>query len=246
MADPFAAAPPAVGATLEHLKSELTRIAGTNLAGLILYGGLARGRFRPGKSDVNVVVVLREVSAVSLAAIAPALRAAWRAAGVEPMILAESEVNAAAVAFPTKFLDIKDHHIVLAGEDAFAGLEVPREAIRMRVAQQLRNLALRMRRRYVSIAGDESSLEAAIIAVARPLALDTAGLLRLAGKDVPAEDRTAAIFKAAAVAFDLDGDALARLAAMRQNEDTGHDAAELYTRVLTAVSRLADVADQLH
>ena len=48
------------------------------LAGLLVYGGLARGRYRPGKSDVNVVVVLREAGAAALAAIAPALRTAGR------------------------------------------------------------------------------------------------------------------------------------------------------------------------
>src|SRR5882724_5145092 len=82
---PMPETPPAVAAALDRLKEELGRAAGTNLAGLILYGGLARGRYRPGKSDVNVVVLLRDASAATLTAIAPALRTARRAANVVPL-----------------------------------------------------------------------------------------------------------------------------------------------------------------
>lgn len=50
-------APASVTAALDRLYDELSRAAAENFAGLILYGGLARGQFRPGKSDVNVVVI---------------------------------------------------------------------------------------------------------------------------------------------------------------------------------------------
>jgi hypothetical protein len=245
MSDPLTAAPPAITTALQRLKEELTRAAGPNLAGLVLYGGLARGRFRAGQSDVNVVVLLHDASASALAAVAPALQTARRAAAVEPMILTPGEVPAAAVAFPTKFLDIKDHHVVLAGEDCFVNLDVPREAIRRRVAQQLRNLALRLRRRYLTIVDDPEGRAATLAGVARPLALEAAALLRLAGQQVPPEDRTAAIFDAAATAFDLDRDVLAHLAALRQQPETTEDVSELFAKILPIVSRLADRADQL-
>src|SRR5438034_7525599 len=112
MTESIAGAPPAIVAALTQLKDELMRTAGKNLAGLIVYGGLARGRYRPGKSDVNVVVVLRDAGAAALAAIAPALRVGRRSANIVPLILTAGEVQPAALVFPTKFLDIKDHHIV--------------------------------------------------------------------------------------------------------------------------------------
>jgi hypothetical protein len=245
MPDPLSAAPPAIATALQQLKEELTRAAGANLAGLILYGGLARGRFRAGQSDVNVVVLLNDASAGALAAIAPALRTARRAAAVDPMILTPGELPAAALAFPTKFLDIKEHHVVLAGTDSFAALDVPREAIRRRAAQQLRNMALRLRRRYLAITDDREAQATTLAGTARPLALEAAALLRLAGKHVPEEDRTAAIFAAAATAFDLDNEALARLAELRQQPGTKDDMAALYGKVLAIVTRLADRADQL-
>jgi hypothetical protein len=245
MIDQLPGAPPAIAAALVRLKDELVRSAGKNLAGLILYGGLARGRYRSGKSDVNVVLLLHEISGPALAAVAPALRAAQRAANVSAMILTPAEVPATAAVFPIKFLDIKDHHVVLHGEDPFARLEVPREQIRLRVLQELRNLTLRLRRRFVAVADDPSLQGTALANLARPLAIELAALLRLAGKAVPPEDRTAAIFQAAAATFDADGEALSRLAALREGERIHDELPVLFTRLLATLDRVMDCAERL-
>src|SRR5262249_21111726 len=81
--------------------------------------------------------------------------------------------------------------------------------------------------------------------VARPLAVELAALLSFAGKEVPAEDRTAAILDAAATAFGLDRDALARLAALRQQPQAAGDAAPLYGPVLQTIARAAEVVAQM-
>lgn len=237
--------PAATAKALSSLKDELARVAGENLAGLILYGGLARGRYRPGKSDVNVVVLLHDVSAAALAAVAPALKAAWRAAGVDPLLLTPAEVPRAAAAFPTKFLDIKNHHIALAGADPFQDLEVSREQIRLRAGQELRNLLLRLRRRYITAGGDPGMLARALARAARPFALELAALLELAGKGAPAVDRTAAIFEAAAANFGLEREPLARLAELRQNSRPDGNLNALYRGVLEAIARAADIAEQM-
>lgn len=236
-------APPAVSAALDRLQDELTTAAGRNLAGLILYGGLARGRYRPGKSDVNVIVLLHDASAAALAAIAPALRTARRAAGVDPLLLTPAEIAHVADAFPTKFLDIKRHHVVLAGTDPFSELEVSRELVRRRVAQELRNLLLRARNRCTALGGDRALLTQALARVARPFALALQSLLELAGREAP--DRTAAIFEAAAGAFGLERAPLARLAELRQDPQPAGDVAALYQGVLVALARAADTADRM-
>ncbi len=245
MPDPLAGVPAPVTQALDRLKEDLVRAAGPNLAGLILYGGVARGRYRPGKSDVNVLVLLNDASASALTAIAPALQTAWRSAGVEPMLLTPAEVPRAASAFPTKFLDIKNHHVVLAGSNPLAGLDVPQEHVRLRIEQAIRNLLLRLRHGYVRAGGDATTLARLLTQIARPFALELAALLQLAGKDVPEEDRSAAIFDAAATAWGLDRESLAHLAALRQDSRPAVDVAILYRGVLDALTRAADVADRM-
>jgi len=245
MATSIPGAPPAVAAALSRLQEELRAAAGANLAALVVYGGLARGRFRPGRSDVNVVVVLRDASAVSLAAIAPALQAAWRTAAVEPMILTPAEIGPAVDVFPTKFLDIKRHHLVLVGDDPFASLDASPEHVRLRVKQELHNLLMRLRRRYLAAAGDRAELMLAVADVTRPLALVLADLLRLTGKEEPADDRSAGIFEAAAAAFGLECAVLARLAALRQDPGRSEDLDGLSGGVLKAIATAAEFVDRM-
>ncbi|HZV01851.1 MAG TPA: nucleotidyltransferase domain-containing protein, partial [Planctomycetota bacterium] len=191
-------APPEVSGALVTLCAELERLAGPNLHGVILYGGVARGRFTKGRSDVNVAVVLREASSASLAKIAPALRQAFRSMRVEPFLLTAEEVTRAADVFPTKLLDIRDHHVVLQGEDPFAGLEVEREHIRLRIEQELRNLALRLRRRFVSVWDSPDELAATLGEIAAPLSVELLALTKLAGKPLPADDSIEQTLAAAA------------------------------------------------
>ena len=234
-------APAEIIETIARLAADLAQAASGNLKGLILYGGLARGRYRAGKSDVNIVVLLGDASTESLSIIAPILRAAWRAARVEPFILRVSEVPRLADVFPTKLLDIKTHRVLLMGEDPFATVAVSREQIRLRVEQGLSNLALRLRRRYVSIFDDPRSQATTLAEAAVGLKVELAALLRLAGKNEPSETTSAAVLDAAALEFDLDREALASMAGLRREASQSQDLSALYNRVLVTISRATEI-----
>lgn len=238
-------APVAVATALGHIGDELRAAAGDNVVALVLYGGLARGRHRGQRSNVDLAVVLEDASPGRIAEIAPVLMAAWRATQVDAWILARAEIPRLAEVFPIRLQDIRDHHLLLHGEDVFAGLEIDPQLLRLRVEQELSNLSLRLRRTLVTLAGDPASAAAYLAATARPLAIQLAALLRLAGRAVPAEDRSTAIFAAAAEAFGLDGEALGTLAGLRQGEAPGCDVLALTGRVQVAATRAADVARSL-
>ena len=238
-------APGEIRARLSELCEELSQAAGANLRGLILYGGLARGRYRPGKSDINLVVLLDDTSTESLSAIAPALRAAWRAVRVEPFIINASEAARLAETFPTKLLDIQTHHIVLMGEDPFIGIDVSRKLMCLRIEQSLTNLVLRLRRRYISIFDDPRSLALALAEQAVPLKVELAALLQLAGKDEPSESTSAAVLESAAAAFELDREALSLMAALRRDAPTPEDLPALYNRALATIARAAEIVSRM-
>jgi hypothetical protein len=238
-------APAEIRVALERLCQELIEAASENLVSVTLFGGLARGRFRSGRSDVDLVVVLRDMSAANLAAIAPALRSAWRAVRVEPLLLALREIPRLTTLFPTKLLDIQAHHVVLWGEDPVAGIIASSEEIRHRVEQELRNLGLRLRRRFIAVSDDDQGARQAIGSVVRPLAIQLGWLLRLSGQQLPQDDRTAAIFNLAVSRWKLDGELLTELAALRANDGNVDGALNLFDRLLSTVDRLAEIAEGL-
>src|SRR5262249_25071672 len=80
-----------------------------------------------------------------------------------------AEIPRLAEVFPTRLLDIRDHHLLLHGEDVFAGLEIDGKLLRLRVEQELSNLSLRLRRTLVTLAADPASAAAYLASTARPL-----------------------------------------------------------------------------
>lgn len=232
-------APPRVLQALDSLASELSRVAGKNLVSLLAYGPLARGRLRAGRA-ANVAVVLESGSADSLAAIAGPLRIAFRAARIEPLVLTASELRHASAVFPTKFLALKRHHRVLVGKGTIEELVISRDNVRLRVEQELRNLALRLRRRFLAGFDDPHALALSLEDAVEPLEIALENLLWLAGEPEP-ESSPDAVLGAAARVFSLDGDALSALAAGTPSEDVG----ALYARVLATVERAAELAERL-
>src|SRR5690349_2187848 len=79
-------------ARLVELKEGLERTLGEELSCLLVYGSAARGGYRDGQSDVDLMVVLEEASRQSLDAIPNALQIARYAARIEAMILTAAEI----------------------------------------------------------------------------------------------------------------------------------------------------------
>jgi predicted nucleotidyltransferase len=213
---------------------------------IVVYGGVARGRFVPGRSDVDVLVLLKHDDPNSLASIASTL-SAWSASGeraaIEPMFLADREFDRVALLFPVKFRDIVERHVVVAGDpQALAGRMVPLTNARLRIEQELWNLAIRTRRRVLEAWNDEARLGSVLASMTRPLAIELASLLRLDGGERFEDDRTATIFTAAAERYGLDASALAALSAQRQGQSLSTAASTLAPRVLESIERAAQRA----
>jgi predicted nucleotidyltransferase len=141
--------PAAVSRVLRELIDQATRILGTDLRSVILYGSAAEGRLR-ATSDVNLLLLLERFDDNHVSELGEPLRIARAAANVRPMLLLESELEPAAAAFAIKFTDIRRRRRVLSGDDPFDRLIIPRDAIKGRLLQVLLNLKLRMRERLVS------------------------------------------------------------------------------------------------
>ena len=63
-------------ARLKELEASLVKALGDDLVSLVVYGSTARGGYREGRSDVDVVIVVRDASREPLLAIANALQLA--------------------------------------------------------------------------------------------------------------------------------------------------------------------------
>ena len=172
---------------LEELVAQLREAAGPNLLGIALYGGLAKGRYTPGVSDINVLIVLAEAGLERLLPLAPAIARALRESRVIPFIVTPEDLRASARLFPGKILDMQASHRVLWGDVHLDGLAVAPEDLRLRARQEIKNTELRLRLRAVERSGDPDALWRGLMASLPKIAVTLETLLRLDGVAVPVD-----------------------------------------------------------
>ena len=164
----------------EFTKNLETALAG-DLVGILVHGSVVRGEYRPGESDVDVIVVLEKAEFAQLEAIGNALQLARYSARIEAMILVESEIAGASDAFPLLYDEIKQRHILLVGRDPFATVEVHDTHRRLRIEQELREAQIRLRRAVTDAFGAREASGGAVVRTIKQVRAPLHALLALKG-----------------------------------------------------------------
>lgn len=146
-------------AKLTELVKRLKEFAATNLECVILFGSAARGDFREGHSDLNVVCILRSLTVEELGRLAGVVKW-WCLEQKEPapLFFTHEELRQAADVFAIEILDMKQGRRVLYGEDLVAKIEVPMNLHRLQIEHDLRTLLLKLRQYYLRAPGNDHEL----------------------------------------------------------------------------------------
>jgi predicted nucleotidyltransferase len=217
---------------LRELRDALVRALETNLVSLVVYGSAARGGWREGQSDVDVAIVVREAPREALLKIANAMQVARYSARIESIILLEGELEESTDVFPLLYDDIKRHHVVVHGSDAFAPLVVSDHHRRLRVEQELREARTRLRRVVVDSLGAKGPLAGAVIRKAKQIRAPLYALFQMRG--VECEDRTHLLLEKAGSLYGVDTSMILRA---HEAPEQAHDA---LVKVLDAAIAQAD------
>jgi hypothetical protein len=171
--------------TLRAYLAEVTTIFEPTLQAVILYGSAARGEFLPGRSNLNLLLLLSAHNPDMLNRYGAAHRRWNREHIVAPLILTLEELRRSLEQFPLEYLEIKEYHVLLAGRDPFPELDVPTRNLLLQCGQELRGNLLRLRQRFVEGGGKPEAT-----AILLPLSLTALfpclrGLFRLLDYPVP-------------------------------------------------------------
>jgi len=132
--------------------------AGENLVSMVLYGSAAEGEFHPEYSDLNMLCVLRDASFASLNKVVSAVEW-WRGKKHHtPLVLTLTDLRTSADVFSIEFVDMKQRHRVLYGEDVLQNLEVPMQLHRSQLEYELREKLFLLRQHILLAARDEKQL----------------------------------------------------------------------------------------
>lgn len=236
--------PATVREGLAHLCNKLQQTLEDRLLSVVLYGGAAKGEHIAETSDVNVAIVLDQVTVNALDSIAPIIQAGVRDFRLAAMLMSESDLKRSTEVFPVKFLDMQRHHRILSGRDVFSDLTVSTDRLRLRCAQEITNLLLRLRQFYVQRRHRPELIESTLTRAISSLLAGLNTLVELrTGRS--ASDKSSIIEAAAEIG--LDAQPLREVFALKRGElkPNPEELRHLYDRFMMTVQQALVLVDKL-
>ncbi|HKV25123.1 MAG TPA: nucleotidyltransferase domain-containing protein [Candidatus Acidoferrum sp.] len=231
-------------AKLSDLLSRMKEFAGDNLESLILYGSAARGDFKEGHSDLNVLCVLRSLSASELTRIAPVVH--WWCHDQHepsPLFFTADELRSAADVFPIELLDMRESRRVLFGADLIASISIPMNLHRIEVEHDLRTLLLKLRQIFLLHGHKDAELHAAIAkSSSSALALLRHALLAF---DEKPSASAAEVFARIAALAGIDSNSFTAAFQLRAAYTHSNDIRHIYEQYVNALAVVLSTLDKL-
>jgi len=159
---------------------------GENMVSVVLFGSAARGTHVEGRSDFNVLLIVKDASVTALRSVVPAVAEWTRAGEPPPLIFSDAEWRASADVFPIEIEDIREAHRVLAGRDPLGDVVTKRGDLRFELEHEVRGKVLRLRTEYAAAAGDGKALGRLLVHSAGTFFVLFRAVLRLTGGVPPA------------------------------------------------------------
>ncbi len=230
-----------VARVVDAFLAEADKVLGEKYSA-ILYGSAARGDYVPGRSDINLMLVIDQLSAQVLRALGRGFTG-WRKAVREPpLVLSRAEWNRASDAFPIEITDMRTAYKVLRGADPLPAAQVDLADLRKALEREFRGKLLRLRQGYATYAPDPAALGSLGLQSAATILVLLRGLLTLLGKPVPHDSLELAAASAATIGF--EGEHLLHVVRHRVDREWRCEAPE-FENYMEAVEHTARFLDQL-
>jgi len=179
------------------------------LRSVVLYGGAASGDYRPGHSDINLLVVIEPLTAERLKAASGCDRVWKRKLPINPLYVPGDFVRESADVFPIELMDMARRRIVLYGDDPFRDAQITDANLRLQIEHELKGKLIRLRQSYVRDADDARAVVALMTGSLSSFVALFAAALRL--KDIEPPGTQAEVIDRAAQVLGLDAVPLRRV-----------------------------------
>ena len=168
-----------------ELVDDYKQVFGEVLLGVVMYGSAVTHEYRPGVSDVNILVVLAD-NAIEQVRKCRHIAQKWHKRNVAiPFFITPEFIASAVDSYPVEFLDIQTSHRILYGEDYFSRCEIDRENLRRQCERELRGVLIRLQKEFVGSGEKDHALCMITIASMKKMLPVFKALLRLNNKPVP-------------------------------------------------------------
>ncbi len=218
---------------------------GDDLISIILYGSAAGRDYRPGKSDINFMIVLSEEGIERLDQ-AFKMVETWQKRKVAiPLFLTELYVESSLDVFPIEYLNFQRNHALVYGKDILKDLSFDRELVRLQCEREIKGKLLLLREAFMETGGKAKALRGVIAQSIQAFIAIFDALLFFKEMEIPKERRE--VVDLTCNAFDLDAGLFQKLLDMKEEKIKPDDSEtrSLFQGYLKEVRKLSKIVDTL-
>ena len=218
---------------------------GDDLISIILYGSASGRDYRPGKSDINFMIVLSETGIEHLDRGFDVVNK-WRKRKVAiPLFLTELYVESSLDVFPIEYLNFQRNHALVHGKDILEELTFDRELVRLQCEREIKGKLLLLREAYMETGGKGRALRDVIGQSIQAFVAIFDALLYLKEQEIPRDRRD--VVNLTCDTFDLDAGLFQKLLDIKEEKVKPDDAQtkSFFQDYLKEVRKLSKIVDTL-
>ncbi len=220
-------------------------IHGDKIVSAIVYGSAASDGYISGISDINSAFIF---DGLSFPVFKNSLKTVSRGISksvAAPLFLTKDYIFSSLDVFPIEFVDMRDNHVLVYGEDIISGLEIKDEHTRLFCEQQVKGKLVRIQQAYLEVGLSRKGMISLMKQSLNSLVPVFRNLIRLKGEEAP-RDKSGVLQKLSE-SFGLDAEVFLHIYrdSTKDEKITPDEVEDLLGKFMSEIDRLGDMADKL-
>lgn len=232
----------------ERMRPFLQEILDTYATGIhsvYITGTALTDDYDPDTSDVNSIVMLRQMDLNFLKLLAPLGKKYGKKKVAAPLIMTHDYVQSSLDVFPVEFMNFKLIHETVFGEDILSEINITMSNLRHQCERELKVKLIWLRQGYISSTGDRKTLANGFIESISGYIPLFRGIITLLGKEPPV--RQSDVISMLSEATGVDTSAFARV--LREKHSRGKMSMEelntIFEDYYNTTEKLGRIVDEI-
>jgi hypothetical protein len=227
------------------LTGDYQKVFGKDLVSLILYGSAAGGHYVKGKSDINLLVVVTQEGINRLESSFDIIKQWGKCRVAMPLVMTKAFIESSLDCYPIEFLNMKNSHILIYGENVLENLNFKPEDLRLQIEKELKGKLILLRQAYLETEGGSRQLKQLISRSLTAFISIFNALLYFKQESAPRQRRDT--IKEIAKLFAIDAEVFLSCADIKEDVDkfSGEEVTDIFKKYLQEVEKICNIVDAL-
>jgi hypothetical protein len=228
-----------------ELTNDYQKALGKDLVSLILYGSAAGGHYVKGKSDINLLVAVTKEGIEKLDDSLDIYKKWKKSRVAAPLVMTKDFIESSLDCYPIEFLNMKNNHILIYGEDVLAPLNFKPEDLRLQIERELKGKLVLLRQGYLESEGDSRQIRQMISRSLTAFVSIFNALIYLKQGSTPQHRRET--IKELAKLLTFDANVFLACVDIKEgmNKLSGKEIADVFKKYLCEVENICNIVDAL-